>query len=154
VIRLIGYGNPARGDDGLGPACARALAELALDGLDVRVDYQLSVDHALWIADARRVVFVDASVQPGAAYRFEAVARLPVGQLASHALRPGDVLALAELLYGATPRAHVMAITGYDFGAVREGLSGRAAAHLADATDFLRGWITMSLREDLEMQTA
>ena len=47
---LIGYGNPGRGDDGLGPAFARRIAARGLPGVTVEIDYQLTVDHALMIA--------------------------------------------------------------------------------------------------------
>ena len=59
-IQLIGYGNPGRGDDGLGPAFAAWAETQAFPGVAVKTDYQLTVDHALLIAEAKRVVFVDA----------------------------------------------------------------------------------------------
>ncbi len=58
MIRLIGYGNPGRGDDGLGPALAAHLMEEP--DIVVTSDYQLTVDHALLLADAQIVVFADA----------------------------------------------------------------------------------------------
>ena len=35
---LIGYGNPGRLDDGLGPALAEAVAKLAIPGVTVEAD--------------------------------------------------------------------------------------------------------------------
>lgn len=43
-ILLIGYGNPGRGDDGLGPALAAAIEAMELPGVTVEADYQLMVD--------------------------------------------------------------------------------------------------------------
>ena len=48
---LIGYGNPGRGDDGLGPALSEAVAARSLPGLEVDTDYQLVAEHAL-VTDA------------------------------------------------------------------------------------------------------
>ena len=59
-LLVIGYGNPGRRDDGLGPAFADAIAELALPGVQVEVDYQLSVEDAAAAAAGERVLFVDA----------------------------------------------------------------------------------------------
>ena len=73
---LIGYGNPGRGDDGLGPAFARRMAARELPALRVEIDYQLTVEHALMISAARTVVFVDAALD--AAPRLPAVPPLPM----------------------------------------------------------------------------
>nr|MDQ2730551.1 hydrogenase maturation protease [Armatimonadota bacterium] len=59
---VIGYGNPLRRDDGLGPMAAQRLAALA-DPLRVQVltPYQLSPELAEPISQARFVLFIDAS---------------------------------------------------------------------------------------------
>ena len=54
-ILLLGYGNPGRCDDGLGPAFAARIEARGLPGLDVFTDYQLTVDHALQIVDGVQV---------------------------------------------------------------------------------------------------
>ena len=64
---LIGYGNPGRGDDGLGPAFARRIAARQLPGITIDIDYQLTVDHALMISEAETVVFADAALDAEAA---------------------------------------------------------------------------------------
>jgi hydrogenase maturation protease len=139
--RLIAYGNPARGDDGLGPAFAKWAAGAGFAGLSVRERFQLSVDDALWISDAARVVFVDAAIDGAAPFRFRRAhpdARHP---LSTHAASPETVLALAETLYGAAPEAHVLEIAGHAFGDIREGLSPEAKANLDAAKAFFKGWM-------------
>ena len=42
-ILVIGYGNPGRRDDGLGPALAARLEALALPGVTVESDFQLAI---------------------------------------------------------------------------------------------------------------
>ncbi|EAV45491.1 Ni,Fe-hydrogenase maturation factor [Stappia aggregata IAM 12614] len=59
---LIGYGNPGRGDDGLGPALSEAIAARSLPGLEVDTDYQLVAEHALAVSSHDVVIFADAEI--------------------------------------------------------------------------------------------
>lgn len=138
MIRLIGYGNPGRGDDGLGPALADLMADLP--EVVVSCDYQLTVDHALLITDARIVVFVDALMHADTPYVFHAVTTSVVDDVTSHSLSPQAVLSLCQTLYEHTPQAFVLGITGHDFGEVKEGLSSIAQNNLTLAAAFLRDW--------------
>lgn len=138
MIRLIGYGNPGRGDDGLGPALAERMADLP--EVMVTSDYQLTVDHALLIADARIVVFADALMGADTPYEFHPVAASTADDVTSHSLSPQAVLGLCRTLYQHTPQAFVLGITGHDFGEVREGLSPLAQNNLTLAAAFLRNW--------------
>jgi len=49
-ILVYGYGNPGRGDDGLGPALVEALELLGATGLDCESDYQLAIEDAACLA--------------------------------------------------------------------------------------------------------
>jgi hydrogenase maturation protease len=138
MIRLIGYGNPGRGDDGLGPALAAHMADLP--EVSVTSDYQLTVDHALLIADARIVVFADALMHADTPYEFHPVDGSTAGDVTSHSLSPQAVLGLCHTLYQHTPQAFVLGITGHDFGEVKEGLSPIAQSNLTLATTFLSDW--------------
>lgn len=137
---LIGYGNPGRGDDGLGPAFAERIAKRALPGLTVEVDYQLTVEHALQASDYSRVVFADAAVNGMGAFQMSALAPASVGSISSHSLSPATVLALVANLYGSSPEAHVLAITGLEFDRVHEGLSPQARANLDRAEAYFANW--------------
>ena len=139
MIRLIGYGNPGRGDDGLGPALAGRMADIA--GLAVTTEYQLSVDHALLIADADQVIFVDARMHGSAPFAFSPVTFSTAHDVTSHSLAPQAVLALCQTLYRRAPDAFVLGITGYEFGEVKEGLSQQAQTNLSLAEAFLRDWL-------------
>ena len=59
-ILLIGYGNPGRLDDGLGPAFAKAVEALHTPGVTVEANYQLAVEDAHAVAQHEIVVFADA----------------------------------------------------------------------------------------------
>ncbi len=137
---LIGYGNPGRGDDGLGPAFVEAIARRELAGLDCRSAYQLTVDHALMVTDVERVVFVDALMGAPDPFLFTAVAASEASSITSHSLSPAGVITLARTLYGSAPEALALGISGQVFGDVREGLSGKAQSHLTLAEDFFLDW--------------
>ena len=58
---IVGYGNPLRGDDGVGQAVARAFAnEAAIDGVEALACHQLTPELAERFAAAARVVLIDA----------------------------------------------------------------------------------------------
>ena len=139
-MQLIGYGNPGRCDDGLGPVFAARIEARGLPGLDVFTDYQLTVDHALQIASAPTVVFVDALMNSAAPFDFAALEPAASHDLGSHSLSPASVLALAGTLFDARPKAFVLGISGVEFGEVREGLSGTAEENLRQAEDFFVQW--------------
>lgn len=140
-VLVIGYGNPGRGDDGLGPALAAQIEALGLAGVTVECDYQLMVDHAPLIAAHDLVVFVDAMIGLAVPYDLTAVVDTQPQTLGSHQVTPQAALALARLLFGHAPPGWVLAIAGDEFGAVKEGLSPAAKVNLALAADFLRHWI-------------
>ena len=54
---FIGYGNPGRLDDGLGPAMAEAVEKLNLPGVVTDSDYQLTVEDAAEVAKYDLVIF-------------------------------------------------------------------------------------------------
>lgn len=141
TLLLIGYGNAGRGDDGLGPAFAARIADAKHAGWIVDIDYQLTVEHALLVAEAETVVFVDALIGHSAPYRFAPVQPDSTADIASHALQPEAVLALADMLYGKAPAAYVLGISGESFGEVAEGLSDAALTHLDQAEAFFQGWL-------------
>jgi len=146
VVLLIGYGNPGRRDDGLGPAFSEGIAARRLPGLVVDTDYQLVAEHALAISEHDLVVFADAQISGAEidgtqAFSFREIEPGVPETLGSHSLIPETVLALCETLYGARPKAFVLGISGYDYGDVKEGLSKRAAENLNKAEAFFLDWL-------------
>lgn len=138
-VLLIGYGNPGRLDDGLGPALAAAVEKLGLPNLTVDSDYQLTVEDAEPVARHETVLFADASTagaEPFWVKRIEA-AEATVS-FSSHSISPQGVLSLAKHLFGAAPRALVLGIRGYEFNAFGERLSAKAKENLAAAVEYVR----------------
>jgi hydrogenase maturation protease len=139
---LIGYGNPGRRDDGLGPAMAAALEALRLPGLTVEVDYQLIVEHAALAAEHDIVVFADAAVSGPEPFYFRRIEPKSECSFSTHSLSPAGVLALARELFGATCRGYVLGIRGYHFDEFGEELSWPARANLAAAVKFVKAGVT------------
>lgn len=140
MILLIGYGNPGRGDDGLGPALATRIGARGLPGVAVKIDYQLKVEHALDVSKSDIVVFADAQMSASAPYDIAPLEADVSADVTSHHLSPGAVLTLADLLFAAAPQAFVLGISGVEFDRIKEGLSDEARKNLGRAEAFLLEW--------------
>ena len=89
-ILVIGYGNPGRRDDGLGPAFAGRLEALRLPGVTVESDYQLVIEHAHVAAQHDVVVFADAAadIQGQGPFYLRSLEPAPEGGYSSHSISP------------------------------------------------------------------
>ena len=141
MILLIGYGNPGRCDDGLGPAFADRIARRNLPGVEVVIDFQLKVEHALLIAEAATILFADAQMGGEKPFSLEPLAPVETGDVSSHSLSPASVLALAETLYGAAPAAFLLGISGQEFGHMHDALSQTALRNLDLAEKQMLEWL-------------
>ncbi len=137
-VLLIGYGNPGRLDDGLGPALARSIAQRGIKGVRIDSDYQLTVEDAAAAAEVETVIFADADTNGPEPFWLK---RLEVGSVrpsfSTHSISPEGVLALARELFDAKTEAWLMGIRGYDFNEFGEGLSSRAQENLSAASGYL-----------------
>lgn len=119
-ILILGYGNTLRGDDGLGCRAAERLEHLGgRGGIRVVAAHQLGIDFAELVADAELVVFIDASRDglPGE-LRTSSVKTLPAGEaeaVMTHHLTPEALLAVSRALYGGSPEAVAVTLTGAAF---------------------------------------
>ncbi len=136
-VLVLGYGNPGRLDDGLGPAFADAVAALGMEGVTVDSDYQLQPEDALAVAEHDVVIFVDAAVSGPEPHAFTAVTPRAETSFSTHSTSPEALLALARETFDAETRAYLLAIRGYEFDAFGEELSPRARDNLAAALEFL-----------------
>jgi hydrogenase maturation protease len=131
---IVGYGNPLRGDDGVGPTVARAFAgEAAIDGVEAIACRLLTPELAELFATAARVVLVDvaAGQQAGAV----SVVSLQAGPARSsglgHHLDPSELLRLTQSLYGRSPEAYLVTVGAASL-ALGEELSAPVAAALPE----------------------
>jgi len=136
-VLLIGFGNPGRLDDGLGPALADAIEKLNIDGVDVDSNYQLTVEDASEVSSHDVVIFADASVNCDEPFTFTAIKPQTKISFTTHSIEPESVLGLAHDLFSAKTKGYVLAIRGYDFNEFGERLSDQAQNNLLDAIKFL-----------------
>lgn len=129
-VLIIGYGNPLRGDDGLGWRAAEQLREAAQLDTEVLTVHQLTPELAEDVSRAELVVFIDAGEggAPGS-WKHEEIAPDAGGQPFTHHVTPGSLVSAAGTLYGRAPRAVLYSMAGesFEFG---EGLSLSVAAAL------------------------
>jgi len=136
-ILLIGYGNPGRLDDGLGPAAAEAIEQADLPSVTVDSDYQLTVEDAETASRHEVVIFVDAAEtgpEPFSVAEVEPVAEV---SFSTHSVRPEAVVAMVENLFNSSTTGYVVGIRGYEFNEFAERLSEPARANLAATVEFL-----------------
>jgi hydrogenase maturation protease len=141
-ILVIGYGNPGRGDDGLGPAFIQRLEELAIPGVTLESDYQLTIEHAALAAEHDVVVFVDAAVDAEFPFYFRTLAPAAVSGFTSHGVTPGQVLSLAQSCFHVAPQGYLLGIRARIADRFEEGLSAPAREALEAALEHLRAFIS------------
>jgi hydrogenase maturation protease len=130
-VLIIAYGNPLRSDDGVGWVVAEELRRrLALPEVEVLQLQQLLPEVAEGLSRAETVIFVDASCDGEVGeVRCQPVTPPPAEVQFTHQLSPAEVLGLAGQLYGATPQAFCVTLTGHCFEHGEE-LSESVAARL------------------------
>ena len=129
-ILVLGYGNPGRHDDGLGPAAAEAIERRGFAGVQASANYQLVIEDASDAAGCDAVIFIDAAkVGPEP---FSVAPVYPANDVAcfvSHFVSPELILGISGRVFGHVPRAWLIGIRGYEFG-LHEGLTRRARKNL------------------------
>lgn len=104
-LLVIGYGNTLRGDDGVGPRVAEAVAALNLPGVRTLACPMLTPELADPISQARVAVFVDAAVDAPKEVQLRPLEPNESSQLMAHAADPRTMLALARDVFGHAPQA-------------------------------------------------
>jgi hydrogenase maturation protease len=114
---VIGYGNPLRGDDGLGwEVAGRLAANITDESVTIVAVHQLTPELAEAVSQAEMVIFVDASYEgkPGTWSCGEARPAAAAHALGHHFDVPG-LLAYAQALFQANPRAFVVSVAAASF---------------------------------------
>ena len=140
---VLGYGNPGRQDDGLGPAAVAEIENLGWPNLTAFDNYQLNIEDAMDVAAHDVVWFVDAAKNGPSPYAVRDVSPASAVEFTSHIVRPEAILAIARQFYGKSPRAFLLAIRGYQFEFVEE-LTEGAADNLRVALNMLTDRIRAS----------
>lgn len=139
---IIGFGNPLRGDDGVGDVVCARLQQLDLRDVVVMSVQQLTPELTVPLSQARRALFIDATMEqqldPVSVRQLDSD---EAGSLATHAFQPESLLALAQLLYGRSSPAWLLTIRGCDF-CHGDTLSEAAQQHISQAMPMLVDWIS------------
>jgi len=136
-VLLIGFGNPGRLDDGLGPALAEAVEKLNLPDVTVDADYQLTVEDAAQVAQYETVIFADAAVEGKEPFSFSRVEPESEMSFSSHSVEPRAVMGMARDLFQARTRGYILGIRGYRFNEFGQGISAQAGKNLEEAVKFV-----------------
>ena len=132
------WGNPSRGDDGLGPAMYELLLQEDLQGVDLLTDYQLQIEHAIDLEGRKRVLFVDASTSASAPFEFARLQPEQDSSYTTHAMSPQALLSVYQQVNNcAPPPAWLLSIRGYDFG-LGQPLSTEANGNLLAALNHIK----------------
>ena len=110
---IVGYGNPLRSDDGLGPLAAALLADdPRLRGARVLQRHQLTPELAADVAEASLVILIDVNIVDESGV--VSVRRLDEtagsGSGSSHHAAPEDLIALARALWDASPAVFIVSV--------------------------------------------
>lgn len=115
-LLVIGYGNELRGDDGVGPRVARAVAEWNRPDIRGLAVHQLTPELAAELAKAECVIFVDAAVDTEGATGWRRLRSCSEPTRLGHANDPAWLLGLTQELYGRSPNAWLATIGARDLG--------------------------------------
>ena len=132
-ILIFGYGNPGRGDDGLGPAFLEAVERLKLPQVECQTDMQLQVEYVIDLQGRDLVLFVDADMSCSAPFEFSEIEPVKDDSYTSHAMSPQALLhAYAHVFNEPAPVCFLLRIRGERFELGDE-LSSSARNHLEAA---------------------
>ena len=140
-LLIIGYGNPLRGDDGIGWRISDQLARRAGDWTKVVAAHQLTPELAEPISEADLVIFIDACYdgQPGS-WTCESIR--PDSKSSdsfTHQATPAKLLSFTKTLFGPGPEALLISVTGGSFDCGDE-LSPSAAAAVSEIVTCICEW--------------
>lgn len=120
MVLVIGYGNPLRQDDGVAWHVAQKVEALHAGASDhyIVACHQLTPELAELLSTAAQAIFIDASVEgtPGTVDQRTVTPSAGAPEFGIHQFGPSELLATAQALYGASPVAQLVTVSGQDFG--------------------------------------
>jgi hydrogenase maturation protease len=135
---IVGYGNPQRRDDGIGPYAASRLRDLfnGMASIHVRPYHQLDPTLVEDLKDVGAVLFIDATMEPlpGGWQRSPLQPSVDGWAYLVHDFQAPILLGLIKAFYGHCPEAWMVSVHGEDFG-FGEGLSDGARRRADEAVN-------------------
>jgi hydrogenase maturation protease len=153
-VLMIGIGNNARADDGLGWKFLEKVKS-GLKSVDIEYRYQLQIEDAALVHTYDTLILVDASetkLENGFSFT-QCRPAADENSFTSHRLTASGMLWLSRELYAIGPRTSLLAIEGrhWELG---EGLSDQAEVTLSKAVVFFNKWFTENSIENLHHRTS
>lgn len=144
-LLVIGFGNPLRGDDGVGYRLAKALEELEGEDLVCLCLLQLTPELATEMSNANEVWFLDAEAEgePGAISCRRLQPLESISDRWTHDLSPQGLLDLCASLYAESPRTLLMTIAGESFD-----LSETLSRRVRESAQMFGEFLSKSLEEN------
>ena len=118
LILIVGYGNPLKSDDSLGWRAAEEIVrQLPSPEIKVMRVHQLLPEIAEEVSRAELAIFIDArSGEPAGEIGCEELTNeAGAGSTYSHELSASTIVQLAWELYGHSPRAYLLTVSGECF---------------------------------------
>jgi len=156
---IFSYGNPSRGDDGLGPAMFDLLEKNKqdnneLDKVDLLTDYQLQIEHAIDLDRRECVLFIDASVSGEAPYEFRQLQPQRDNSYTTHAMSPVAVLDVYQQInQHKPPPSYMLSIRGYQFS-LGQTLTVQAIINLQQSYKFIKQLLATDFEQWPEKQVS
>lgn len=137
-VLILGFGNPSRGDDAVGPLLLDTIAnQINTNQIELITDFQLQIEHALDMQDRQLVLFVDASVDCEKGFDFKQLQPIRDNSYSSHAMTPAAVLDVYQtILQQSPPASFLLTITAQQFE-LGTGLSETTAQQFKLACEFV-----------------
>ena len=162
-ILIFAYGNPSRGDDALGPAMFELLeknkqqsSELAgfdWDKVDLLIDYQLQIEHAVDLEQRECVLFIDAGISASAPYEFHQLQAERDSSYTTHAMSPVAVLDVYQQINQRDPPpSYMLTIRGYEFG-LGQVITEQATINLQQGYEFIKRLLVTDIEQWPEIQS-
>jgi hydrogenase maturation protease len=117
-VLIVGYGNPLKSDDSLGWRAAEEIVrQLSSPEIKVMRVHQLMPEMAEEARQAELAIFIDArqGKSGGEIGCEELTLETSSGPTYSHDFSPPAILQLARELYGSSPRAYLLTVSGECF---------------------------------------
>lgn len=142
-ILIFTYGNPARGDDALGPEMHDLLETYQqktkeLNNVELQTDYQLQIEHAVDLEHRDIILFIDASMTAPAPYEFYQLQAEQDESYTTHAISPAAVLSVYQQINKQNPPpSYMLTIRGYEFD-LGQGMTEQAEINLQQSFEFVK----------------
>jgi len=138
TLVIFTWGNPSRGDDGVGPWFANWLSRQQKPAFLLCEDFQLQVEHVLDCARGNLLLFIDAYQNNSSQFQFQEVTSRNDMAHTSHALVPAELLGYYRRVFKQAPApAFQLTIAGSAFE-LGQSMSAATEAQCELAAEFLK----------------